>query len=137
MDEFMTHILTALHKDGSTAVRVFPPDSFVVLSFAERVANEVVNFLLFKKITIFLTRSLQVAEYVAPLLTRAREISNEAFLKATAATFREVWRIVDELIKLNDEASAVKEGSASVPYVTQNQAEDVMSVCLIHIELLD
>ncbi|KLO12724.1 hypothetical protein SCHPADRAFT_829144 [Schizopora paradoxa] len=114
MDEFMTHILTALRKDGSTAVRVFPPDSFVVLSFAERVANEVAS----------------VAEYVAPLLTRAREISNEAFLKATAATFREVWRIVDELIKLNDEALASdtqgKKSNASVPYVTRNQAEDVI-----------
>lgn len=43
MDSFMEHILSALRNDGAIAVRVFPAPSFVVLSFAERMANEVVR----------------------------------------------------------------------------------------------
>lgn len=43
MDEFMNHVITALHKDGGSAVRIFPPESYVVLSFAERLTNEVVS----------------------------------------------------------------------------------------------
>lgn len=39
----MTHILDSLRTEGATAVRVFPPESFVVLSFAERLAMEVVS----------------------------------------------------------------------------------------------
>lgn len=43
MDRFMEHVLSALQTDGAVAVRVFPAPSFVVLSFAERLANEVVS----------------------------------------------------------------------------------------------
>ena len=42
MDRFMEHVLDALRNDGQVAVRVFPATSFVVISFAERLANEVV-----------------------------------------------------------------------------------------------
>lgn len=43
MDSFLGAILAILKKQGGRAVRVFPPDAHVVVSFAERVANEVVS----------------------------------------------------------------------------------------------
>ncbi|KAI0349625.1 hypothetical protein OH77DRAFT_1499484 [Trametes cingulata] len=99
MDEFMAEILAALEEHGSRAVRVFPPDADVLISFADRLANEIVG------------------EYIASLLTRAREISNEAFLKATAASFKEAWRMVDVIVKV---ASA---RDSSFP---KTKAEDVV-----------
>ena len=46
MDAFITNILAILREHGGRAIRVFPPDSVVLLSFSERLANEVVsNFL--------------------------------------------------------------------------------------------
>ena len=45
MDEFMAEILAALQEHGSRAVRVFPPDANVLVSFADRLANEVVSVL--------------------------------------------------------------------------------------------
>lgn len=41
-----------------------------------------------------------MGEYIASLLTRAREISNETFLKATAASFKEAWRMVDTIVQV-------------------------------------
>ncbi|KAG1743685.1 exocyst complex component Sec10-like protein [Suillus paluster] len=79
MDEFMASVIRALEEHGTRAVFVFPPAAGVLIGFAERVANEVVG------------------EYIAPLLTRAREISNALYLTAVAASFRESWRIVDVL----------------------------------------
>ena len=52
------------------------------------------------------------------MLTKAREISNESFLRATAAAFRESWRIVDVLRQLKNDDK----------YVSQTQAEDVVFV---------
>ena len=43
MDEFIDFILEAIKDHGSTAVRVFPPASHVVLLFSERLSNEVVS----------------------------------------------------------------------------------------------
>ncbi|KAH7929274.1 hypothetical protein BV22DRAFT_1144106 [Leucogyrophana mollusca] len=84
MDAFMAHVLAALEEHGSRAVRVFPPAAGVLIAFADRVAVEVVG------------------EYISALLTRARELSNEIFLKATAASFREAWRFVDVLVQLQE-----------------------------------
>lgn len=39
----MTAVLDAVKEHGSRAVRVFPPVSDVLLSFAHRVASEVVR----------------------------------------------------------------------------------------------
>ncbi|KAH8102307.1 exocyst complex component Sec10-like protein [Cristinia sonorae] len=100
MDGFMTHVLDALREHGTRAVRVFPPPANVLLSFAERLANEV------------------VAEYISPLLDRARELSTELFLKATAATFREAWRIVDMVMEVSKVRPEVD--------VTRTRAEDVV-----------
>ncbi|RPD52774.1 hypothetical protein L226DRAFT_547378 [Lentinus tigrinus ALCF2SS1-7] len=82
MDEFIAEILAALQEHGSRAVRVFPPEANVLVSFADRLANEVVG------------------EYISSLLTRAREISNEIFLKACAASFKEAWRMVDTILQV-------------------------------------
>ncbi|KAJ3549085.1 hypothetical protein NM688_g5218 [Phlebia brevispora] len=100
MDAFMTNILSILKEHGGRAVHVFPPESNVLLSFAERLATEVVG------------------EYVTSLLTRAREISNETFLKATAASFKETWRMVDVIVQVSSERS-----EALVP---RTRAEDVV-----------
>ena len=43
MDEFMNEIIAALEDHGARAIRVFPPDANVLLSFADRLANEVVS----------------------------------------------------------------------------------------------
>jgi recyclin-1 len=48
MDEFMSHVLSALDEHGSRAVRVFPPPSQVLTSFADRVAVEVVRHFFFR-----------------------------------------------------------------------------------------
>ncbi|OAX38844.1 hypothetical protein K503DRAFT_717551 [Rhizopogon vinicolor AM-OR11-026] len=98
MDEFMASIIHALEEYGTRAVLVFPPSAGVLIGFAERVANEVVG------------------EYIAPLLTRAREISNALYLTAVAASFRESWRIVDVLTTVSSDFSG--EG--------KNKAEDVV-----------
>ncbi|KAH9889572.1 exocyst complex component Sec10-like protein [Cubamyces lactineus] len=99
MDEFIAEILAALQEHGSRAVRVFPPEANVLLSFADRLANEVVG------------------EYISSLLTRAREISNEIFLKATAASFKEAWRMVDTIVQV---------ASAKDPDFPKTKAEDVV-----------
>jgi len=100
MDAFMMAVLSALKEHGSRAVRVFPPETNVLLSFADRLARDV------------------VAEYISPLLTRAREVSNEIFLKANAASFKESWRMVDVI------AEVARERSDSM--ITKTQAEDVV-----------
>lgn len=46
MDTFISAILAILQEQGSRAVRVFPPESQVLLSFAERMASEVVSIVL-------------------------------------------------------------------------------------------
>ncbi len=43
MDTFMNHILAVLKEQGGRAVKVFPPEANVLLSFAERIASEVVS----------------------------------------------------------------------------------------------
>lgn len=43
MDSFMEHVLQALRNDGTIAVGVFPPISYAVLSYADRLAQEVVS----------------------------------------------------------------------------------------------
>ncbi|KAJ7069939.1 exocyst complex component Sec10-like protein [Mycena amicta] len=100
MHEFMDSILGAITEHGSRAVRVFPPASGTLIAFCDRIATEV------------------VADYITSLLTRAREISNATFLKATAATFRESWRMTDAIMK----AAAEREDS-NVP---RTRAEDVV-----------
>ncbi|OSX58161.1 hypothetical protein POSPLADRAFT_1185030 [Postia placenta MAD-698-R-SB12] len=100
MDTFMGTVLSALKEHGSRAVRVFPPETNVLISFADRLASDVVG------------------EYVSPLLTRAREVSNEIFLKAAAASFKEAWRMVDVITQIAAERSDSN--------VSKARAEDVV-----------
>lgn len=46
MDTFMDHILDVIRNDGTIAVNVFPKTSYVVLSYSDRVAQEVVSIIL-------------------------------------------------------------------------------------------
>jgi hypothetical protein len=43
MDAFISHVLEAFRADATRAARVFPVHSMVVLSFCDRVANDVVG----------------------------------------------------------------------------------------------
>ena len=52
-------------------------------------------------LVILRPEAIQVGEYIVSLLTRAREISNETFLKASAASFREAWRMVDTIAQVS------------------------------------
>ncbi|KAG6816379.1 hypothetical protein H0H87_006591, partial [Tephrocybe sp. NHM501043] len=107
MDEFMGAVLKSVEEHGARAVRVFPPASQVLLGFADRVAHEVVG------------------EYITSLLTRARaDPSSAVFLQATAASFKESWRIVDALLQA---AKARTEDNTSPgDIVTLMRAEDVV-----------
>lgn len=66
----------------------------------------------------FILRTAQVGEYIVSLLTRARELSSETFLKATAASFREAWRMVDTIIQVSSERK-----DALIP---RTRAEDIV-----------
>ncbi|KZV93315.1 hypothetical protein EXIGLDRAFT_835839 [Exidia glandulosa HHB12029] len=105
MVEFMNHIADILRVDGATAIRIFPPDSRVLLNFADRVAVEVVG------------------EYIIPLLSHARAVSNQTFLRATAASFAQAWRIADVLLDISKPPPSEPDRP---PVVTQLQAEDVV-----------
>ncbi|KAH9968027.1 exocyst complex component Sec10-like protein, partial [Russula dissimulans] len=105
MDAFMAFVLHALREHGSRAVRVFPPAAGVLVAFADRVSMEV------------------VAEYITPLLTHARSLTNSAiFLRATAACFREAWRIVDTI----HEIAGQRHPPGTEAEVSKAQAEDVV-----------
>ena len=43
MDAFISHVLEAFRMDAETAAKVFPPSARVLLSFCDRVANDVVS----------------------------------------------------------------------------------------------
>ena len=103
MDEFMKYVLESFTESGSVVVRVFPPESLTLLSFASKLATDV------------------IAEYITPLLSRAREISNDSFLRATAACFKESWKLVDAIIQ-------VSTSSPSKSTIFRTHAEDVMYV---------
>ncbi|KAG6380058.1 exocyst complex component Sec10-domain-containing protein [Boletus reticuloceps] len=83
MDGFMSHVLAAIEEDGARAFRVFPRESGVLLAFAERIADDVIS------------------EYISSLLARARTISIPLFLSATAACFREAFRVADSILTVS------------------------------------
>lgn len=103
MDEFMKYVLQSFTESGSVVVRVFPSESLTLLSFASKLATDV------------------IAEYNTPLLSHAREISNDSFLRATAACFKESWKLVDAIIQ-------VSSSQPSKCVISRTQAEDVMYV---------
>ena len=99
----MKYVLKSFTESGCVAVRVFPSQSPTLLSFASKLATDV------------------IAEYITPLLSRAREISNDSFLRATAACFKESWKLVDAIIQVSSSHS-------SKDAISRTQAEDVMCV---------
>jgi recyclin-1 len=131
MDEFMTFVTNAIIEHGSRAVRIFPPESGVLIAFAERIASEVVRVHDPSYFFSFTKYFLQVGEYITTLLTRAREVSSSStsrgtsapFLQATAASFKEAWRMVDAVM------TATKERNNTG--VEKTRAEDVVYVCFI------
>lgn len=81
----------------------------------------------------------QVSEYLHPLLTHARQISNHIFLQATAASFKESWRLVDAVIRLSEDTYQMQVLKAHTGdkgkkrrnvrrHATVEQAEDIMYV---------
>ncbi|KAG6828773.1 hypothetical protein H0H92_006796 [Tricholoma furcatifolium] len=107
MDEFMGAVLKAIEEHGSRAVRVFPPAAQVLLGFAERVATDVVG------------------EYITSLLTQARASPSSAvFLQATAASFKEAWRIVDVLLRVAKARET--ENTPREEIISNTRAEDVV-----------
>ncbi|KAI6015237.1 exocyst complex component Sec10-domain-containing protein [Pisolithus orientalis] len=121
MDAFMSRTLAALQEDGAIAMRVFPPESGVLLAYAERLAGEVVG------------------EYISPLLSETRNLGTPLFLSAAAACFREAWRVVDGLSLVASHRSGnpptpseTKRNSLMInppkreAVITREQAEDVI-----------
>ncbi|KAG6873642.1 hypothetical protein C0995_013148 [Termitomyces sp. Mi166 len=109
MDEFMGGVLKAIEEHGLRAVRVFPPAAQVLVSFSERVANDVVG------------------EYITALLTQARAATNSfVFLQATAASFKEAWRMVDVLLRVAQARAQDKDIVKPEDIITTTKAEDVV-----------
>ncbi|WVO18527.1 hypothetical protein L204_106246 [Cryptococcus depauperatus] len=92
MDAFISHVLEAFRLNAETAVRVFPSTARVTLSFCDRLSSEVIG------------------EYIYPLLTQARAVSQDLFLRATAATFVQAWKLVDVVMEVHgNEQTAIKQ----------------------------
>ncbi|EIW74027.1 hypothetical protein CONPUDRAFT_140635 [Coniophora puteana RWD-64-598 SS2] len=98
MDAFIADILKDFEEEGSVAVRVFPPAADVLISFADRVAVEVIG------------------EYISPLLTKARAVSNEIFLQATAAAFGEALRLADSIVEVGKDIGIERTRAEDVVY---------------------
>jgi recyclin-1 len=108
MDSFVSHVISILLSSGHLATRVFPPAAQVLRMFAERVISEVIG-----------------EAYVAPVLSRAREVGSGQggaagmglFLRASAAVFAMTGRVVDAIV----EAGVREEEAKSV--ITKAEVE--------------
>ncbi|GAA5912094.1 hypothetical protein JCM8208_001026 [Rhodotorula glutinis] len=100
MDHFMSSVLDILRREGSLIARVFPPQADVLLYFLERIANDVVS------------------DYITTLLSAAQPLENPLFLLATAATFGQVYRLVDAVLEVEPRNAA--------GLVTKERAEDIV-----------
>ncbi|GAA5874623.1 hypothetical protein JCM16303_002927 [Sporobolomyces ruberrimus] len=99
MDAYMSFVLSILTREGSLIARVFPPESDVLLYFLERLANDVVS------------------EYITSLLSAAQGLQHPLFLLATAATFGQVYRLVETVLEIEPRNEKL---------VTKERAEDVV-----------
>lgn len=95
----MSLILSILEREGSLIARVFPPESDVLIYFLERLSNDVVS------------------EYITNLLLQAQGLQHPLFLLATAATFGQVYRLVDKVLEIEPR---------NLEFVTKERAEDVV-----------
>ncbi|GAA6011961.1 hypothetical protein JCM11491_000118 [Sporobolomyces phaffii] len=99
MDAYMGHILSILTREGSLIARVFPPESDALVYFLDRLATDVVS------------------EYITNLLSAAQGLQHPLFLLATAATFGQVYRLVDTVVEIEPRNDRL---------VTKERAEDVV-----------
>ncbi|KZT59290.1 hypothetical protein CALCODRAFT_549882 [Calocera cornea HHB12733] len=122
---FMTNTMESVRKEGALAIRIFPPSADILLAFTRRVATDV------------------IAEYITPLLERSKEISTATYLQATPATFKQAWRMVDDIMEVaqgpprkgharknsfadHSRKNSLANGKPVVPIITRTQAEDVI-----------
>ncbi|BGP16438.1 hypothetical protein JCM10213_004006 [Rhodosporidiobolus nylandii] len=98
MDLYMQSIIAVLSKEGSLIARVFPPEADVLLYFLERIADDAIS------------------DYITQLLSAAQPLQHPLFLLATAATFGQVYRLVDAVLEIEPKN----------PLVTKERAEDVV-----------
>jgi hypothetical protein len=124
---FMERMLTRIREDCGEALRIFGTGTggvadggagaSVVKRFVDRLVGEVVRRIL----SHFGSNSRgahetvctlhQISEYVSSLLSLTRLLSQDLFLTATAATFVQVWRVVDVAKEVVRQAmSGEKEG---------------------------
>ena len=98
MDAYMKSILAVISRDGGLIARVFPPEADVLIYFTERIANDVIS------------------DYITSLLSAAQPLQHPLFLLATAATFGQVYRLVDAVLAIEPKSAMV----------TKERAEDVI-----------
>ncbi|SCZ88219.1 BZ3500_MvSof-1268-A1-R1_Chr2-1g04266 [Microbotryum saponariae] len=98
MDTYMRYVLQTVERDGSLLARAFPPEADVLIFYIERIANDVVS------------------DYITTLLSSAQDLPHPLFLLATAATFGQVYRLVEMTLSIEPKS----------PLVTRSRAEDVI-----------
>jgi recyclin-1 len=98
MDSYMKHVLYVVQREGSLIARVFPTEADVLIEFTDRIANDVLS------------------DYITTLLSAAQPLQHPLFLLATAATFGQVYRLVDTVLEIEPKS----------PLVTKARAEDVI-----------
>lgn len=94
----MKHVLEIVMREGGLIARVFPPDADVLIYFTERIANDVIS------------------DYITSLLSAAQPLQPPLFLLATAATFGQVYRLLDAVLEIEPKSALV----------TKERAEDVI-----------
>lgn len=94
----MRAVLAVVEREGGLIARVFPPEADVLIYFTERIANDVIS------------------DYITSLLSAAQPLQHPLFLLATAATFGQVYRLVDAVLAIEPKS----------PMVTKERAEDVI-----------
>lgn len=98
MDSYMKNLLYTVNREGSLIARVFPPEADFLLYFSERIANDVIS------------------DYITTLLSAAQPLTPPLFLLATAATFGQVYRLVETVLEIEPKN----------PLVTKERVEDVV-----------
>ncbi|SCV72164.1 BQ2448_4858 [Microbotryum intermedium] len=86
MDTYMRYVLKTVERDGSLLARAFPPEADVI------------------------------SDYITTLLSSAQDLPHPLFLLATAATFGQVYRLVEMTLSIEPNS----------PLATRARAEDVI-----------
>ncbi|KAK4704534.1 recyclin-1, partial [Phenoliferia sp. Uapishka_3] len=98
MNTYINDVLRVISREGGLIARVFPLEADVLIYFTERIANDVIS------------------DYITTLLSDAQPLQHPLFLLATAATFGQVYRLVDAVLAIEPKN----------PLVTKERAEDVI-----------